>query len=101
MTTGKPHFNNHPLIKEQMGKYAVVSCYNNLPIGGGSHTLVRLNLFKLAKKAKGLDDFMNNLLPEGVKAGAEVINKRAEFLVEQTNFFSNRFFSGRRTYRFR
>jgi YjjI family glycine radical enzyme len=43
--TGKPHFVNHPLMVRDLGEeYAAVSCYNSLRIGGGSHTLNRLNL---------------------------------------------------------
>ncbi|MEQ1703830.1 MAG: glycyl radical enzyme domain-containing protein, partial [Ilumatobacteraceae bacterium] len=43
--TGKPHFVNHPMMVGDHGeRYAAVSCYNSLRIGGGAHTLVRLNL---------------------------------------------------------
>ena len=41
----KPHFVNHPMMVADHGeRYAAVSCYNSLKIGGGAHTLVRLNL---------------------------------------------------------
>ena len=47
--TGKPHFVNHPMMVGDHGeRYAAVSCYNSLKIGGGAHTLVRLNLKEAA-----------------------------------------------------
>ncbi len=34
--TGKPHFVNHPMMVADHGeRYAAVSCYNSLKIGGG------------------------------------------------------------------
>jgi YjjI family glycine radical enzyme len=47
--TGKPHFVNHPMMVADHGEhYAAVSCYNSLKIGGGAHTLVRMNLKEVA-----------------------------------------------------
>ncbi len=55
---GKPYFVNHKEIIKQLGEdYGIASCYNTLLIGGGSYTLVRLNLMKLAKKAASLQEF--------------------------------------------
>jgi YjjI family glycine radical enzyme len=51
---GKPHFVNHPLMVSDLGPaYGVVSCYNSLRAGGGSHTLVRLNLREVALRHHG------------------------------------------------
>jgi YjjI family glycine radical enzyme len=53
--TGKPHFVNHPMMVGDHGeRYASVSCYNSLKIGGGAHTLFRLNLKEVALYAARL-----------------------------------------------
>lgn len=91
LTTGKPHFHNHQLIKEQVGDYGIVSCYNNLKIGGGSHTLIRINLLKLAREAQDLEDFLKNKLKEIAKSAVEMVNARARFLVEEVKYFQTDF----------
>ncbi|QNO13789.1 YjjI family glycine radical enzyme [Alkalicella caledoniensis] len=91
LTTGKPHFHNNKMICEQVGNYGVVSCYNSLKIGGGSHTLIRINLLRLAKEAINLDDFLNNKLKEIAKASVDMANARAKFLVEDVKFYENDF----------
>jgi len=54
--TAKPHFVNHPMMVSDLGiDYGVVSCYNSLKKGGGSHTLVRLNLKEAALNHTGHD----------------------------------------------
>ena len=62
--TAKPHFVNHPMMVGDHGEdYAAVSCYNSLKIGGGSHTLVRLNLKEAALRHEGgLDGFLEDAL---------------------------------------
>ena len=51
---GQPHFVNHPMMVADLGpSYGVASCYNSLRVGGGSHTLVRLNLAELATQHSG------------------------------------------------
>ncbi|SET09577.1 YjjI family glycine radical enzyme [Anaerobranca gottschalkii] len=91
LITGKPHFHNHQLISEQVGNYGIVSCYNNLKIGGGSHTLVRINLLKLAREAKDLEDFLNSKLKDIAKSAVEMVNARARFLVEEVKYFETDF----------
>jgi YjjI family glycine radical enzyme len=50
----QPHLVNHPMMVADLGeRYGVVSCYNSLPVGGGSHTLVRLNLQEVAHRHAG------------------------------------------------
>ena len=63
--TGKPHFVNHPMMVRDHGEqYAAVSCYNSLKIGGGAHTLVRVNLKEVALRHTGsVDDFLASTLP--------------------------------------
>lgn len=87
LETGKPHFHNHEMILEQVGDYGVVSCYNSLRIGGGSHTLIRINLLRLAKEAVDYQDFKNNKLKDIAQRAVEIANARAKFLVEDVDFF--------------
>lgn len=92
LLTAKPSFANHEMFIEDFGeRYAIASCYNGLPIGGGSFTLVRLNLAYLAKKAKNKEEFMNNLLPNVVKAMAGYMDERVRFIVEESGFFESSF----------
>ena len=88
---GKPHFVNHPMMVGDLGdRYAAVSCYNSLPIGGGSHTLVRLNLLEVARRHNGpLDDFFAETLPRYVELTAELIEARIRSLVEHARFFEH------------
>ncbi|MFQ3547952.1 MAG: glycyl radical enzyme domain-containing protein, partial [Termitinemataceae bacterium] len=63
LEVAKPSFANHPLFAREFtalgfDDYAIASCYNGLPIGGGSCTLVRLNLARLASLAKSLDHLL-------------------------------------------
>ncbi|MBF0207988.1 MAG: YjjI family glycine radical enzyme [Oligoflexia bacterium] len=93
LVTNKPYFANHQMLKKiyKSDAYGVASCYNTLPIGGGAHTLVRINLKLLAQRACDLSDFMNNLLPSTVTALAEIISARIRFLVEESHFFQTSF----------
>ncbi|MDO6354696.1 YjjI family glycine radical enzyme [Caloramator sp. CAR-1] len=92
LDTAKPSFANHDMFIKDLGeKYAIASCYNGLPIGGGSYTLVRLNLAYLAKKAKDEFDFLDNILPYAVDVMANYMDERIRFLVEESNFFQSSF----------
>jgi YjjI family glycine radical enzyme len=87
--TGKPHFVNHPMMVADHGEqYAAVSCYNSLKIGGGAHTLVRLNLKEVALRHSGTsDDFLATTLPHYVELTAELAEARVRALVERSGFF--------------
>src|SRR6056297_1974943 len=87
--TGKPHFVNHPMMVGDHGeRYAAVSCYNSLKIGGGAHTLVRLNLKEVALLHAGTaDEFLADVLPHYVELTAELAEARVRSLVEQQRFF--------------
>jgi len=91
--TGKPHFVNHPLMVRDLGEdYAAVSCYNSLKIGGGSHTLVRLNLKEVALRHQGdLETFFAETLPHYAELTAEVIEARIRYLVEHARFYDHDF----------
>ena len=87
--TGKPHFVNHPMMVGDHGeRYAAVSCYNSLKIGGGAHTLVRLNLKEVALRHSGTaDEFLATTLPHYVELTAELAEARIRSLVEEQHFF--------------
>jgi YjjI family glycine radical enzyme len=89
----KPHFVNHPMMVRDLGEdYAVVSCYNSLKVGGGSHTLVRLNLKEAAARHTGTArEFLVTTLPHYVRLEAEVIAARIRYLVEEAKFFEHSF----------
>ncbi|HAP78540.1 MAG TPA: YjjI family glycine radical enzyme [Acidimicrobiaceae bacterium] len=87
--TGKPHFVNHPMMVADHGeRYAAVSCYNSLKIGGGAHTLVRLNLKEAALRFSGRSEqFLAAALPHWVELTAELAEARIRSLVEGQGFF--------------
>lgn len=87
--TGKPHFANHPMMVADLGdRYAVVSCYNSLKVGGGAHTLVRLDLREAARRHPGgVDAFLSLTLPHYVELTAELAEARVRSLVEEQRFF--------------
>jgi YjjI family glycine radical enzyme len=92
LITAKPSFANHEMFSEEFNNnYAIVSCYNGLTIGGGSYTLVRLNLAGLAKKAKNEEDFMSEVLPDAVKRMTGYMDERVKFIVEESGFFDHHF----------
>jgi YjjI family glycine radical enzyme len=88
---GKPHFVNHAMMTADLGtEYGVVSCYNSLRIGGGSHTLNRLNLAESARRSSGgVDAYLSTTLPEHVALTAELMAARITSLVEQSQFFGH------------
>ncbi len=92
LETGKPYFANHEALAGIHGEgYGIASCYNTLPIGGGSHTLVRMNLKQVASRSTSVDDFLGHQLPESIACLCEVINARARFVVETARFFEASF----------
>jgi YjjI family glycine radical enzyme len=92
LTASKPYFINHSIISKELGEdYGVSSCYNTLKVGGGSFTLVRLNLKELANTSKNKNDFFDCKLPEAAHHLCELINARAKFIVEESNFFESCF----------
>lgn len=89
---GNPAICNNQAHKDTYeGGYGVSSCYNILPIGGGSYTLSRIVLPRLAKMSKGIDDFLENVLPDACETLAEYMASRVKFLVEKSGFFETDF----------
>lgn len=89
--SAQPHFVNHPMMVADHGeRYASVSCYNSLKVGGGSHTLVRLNLKEVVLgHSGGIEAFLADTLPKYVELTAELIEARVRYLVEQARFFEH------------
>ena len=86
----KPHFVNDPMMRADLGSYGVASCYNSLLVGGGSHTLVRLNLAEVAHQHHGdRRSFLDSTLPRYVELTAELIEARVRHLVEDARFFEH------------
>lgn len=85
----KPHIANYPIHANVYGdkKFGIVSCYNSLPLAGGSNTLVRMNLKEVALKSNDRVDFLNQVLPSFCKVMFELIDERSRFLHEESNFF--------------
>lgn len=92
LSCAKPSFANHEMFSEDLGEnYAIASCYNGLNIGGGSYTLVRVVLARLADMAYNEDHFMNVLLPDAIDATLDYMDKRVNFIVNESNFFESNF----------
>ncbi len=73
------------------GGYGISSCYNILPLAGGSYTLTRVTLTKLAMETDDIDKFLNDVLPECLSCIADYENERIRFLVKKSNFFQSSF----------
>lgn len=91
LVTAKPSFANHEMFTEDLGNYGIVSCYNGLKIGGGSHTLVRMRLDYLAKKATSVEHYLDSLLPQAAAVMLAYMDERIRFLVEESGFFKHHF----------
>ncbi|KAB0301801.1 YjjI family glycine radical enzyme [Vibrio fortis] len=85
----KPHIANYPAHVSAYGdkRFGIVSCYNSLPLAGGSNTLVRMNLKEVALKSKGGADFLQKVLPTYANIMVELMDARSRFLHEESNFF--------------
>ena len=88
---GKPHFINDVMMQSDLGaNYAAVSCYNSLKVGGGSHTLVRVNLKATVEAGEGgIEAFFESTLPYYLDLTAELMESRILYLVEESGFFES------------
>lgn len=87
----QPHFVQQEMMVADHGEgYAAVSCYNSLKIGGGSHTLVRLNLAEAVARHDGSTEaFFAQALPRYVAWTAELMEARIRHLVEHAGWFEH------------
>lgn len=85
----KPHIANYPMHAASYGdkQFGIVSCYNSLPLAGGSNTLVRMNLKLLAQEATDKHDFLDRVLPHYSALMIELMDARSAHLHEKSNFF--------------
>ncbi|MCE5208757.1 MAG: YjjI family glycine radical enzyme [Chloroflexi bacterium] len=90
----KPYFLNHARMVQDWGdNYVIASCYNAMRPGGGIHTLVRLNLKRLASQTRaGLEAFLDEVIPQAARLQAEVIESRIRYLVEEVGWFEKDIF---------
>tara|TARA_Y100001956_G_scaffold82798_1_gene105695 strand:+ start:974 stop:2515 length:1542 start_codon:yes stop_codon:yes gene_type:complete len=85
----KPHIANYPMHAAAYGdkQFGIVSCYNSLPLAGGSNTLVRMNLKEVALLAKDSTDFIDYILPSYSHLMIALMDARSGHLHEKSNFF--------------
>src|SRR3990172_10863116 len=89
----KQNIANDPLIRRDFPEgYGVVSCYNTLPLGGGSHTLTRLNLKVSGAHHHGsIERYLTETLPAHIELTFEVMEARVRYLVEEAKFYEHSF----------
>ncbi|MEG1720472.1 MAG: YjjI family glycine radical enzyme [Pseudoflavonifractor sp.] len=88
----KPSFADHKTYSQQYtGDYGIASCYNALPIGGGSYSLTRMLLKNVAVDAHDKQDFFARSLPHAVAVMCEFMDSKVKFLVEEASFFRSNF----------
>ena len=90
--SAKPSFANHAMFSSELtSNYVIASCYNGLPLGGGSYTLCRMILGNIAKRSENIRDFMENQLPYVMNIMARYMDERIRFEVCESGFFENNF----------
>jgi YjjI family glycine radical enzyme len=91
VSCSKPHIANHPLHAGTFDArgYGIVSCYNALPLAGGSSTLTRVNLKEVALRAESEADFFADKLPHYLELNFRLAESRIDFLYNQSNFFNS------------
>jgi YjjI family glycine radical enzyme len=87
----KPHIANHPVHKATFDDrgYGIVSCYNALPVAGGSSTLTRINLKALAELSDDEAHFFDDVLPRYMDLNFRLTEARISYLFEQSGFFNS------------
>lgn len=91
LTCANPAIANHKAHKSTYWDYGVSSCYNVLPIRGGSYILSRVVLPRLAEMAESTDHFLKEVLPEALQGLGEYMDERIRFLVEESGYFESSF----------
>lgn len=91
LCVANPAICNDVLNRSTYDRYGISSCYNILPIAGGSYTLTRLVLPKLAALTDDKEHFLKQLLPEAMRCMADYMSARIRFIVEESGFFESHF----------
>ena len=87
----KPHIANHPLHRAAFDArgYAIVSCYNALPLAGGASTLTRINLREVALRSRDATHFLTEVLPHYAELAFRLMQARIDHLYERSGFFDS------------
>ena len=87
----KPHVANHPIHADTFDErgYGIVSCYNALPVAGGSSTLTRINMGKVAELSADETDFFETQLPKAIDQNFRLTQTRVDYLYDQSGFFNS------------
>ncbi len=87
----KPHIANHRVHADTFDErgYGIVSCYNALPVAGGSSTLTRINLKAVALVSDNEAHFFEEILPYYMDLNFRLTEKRIDYLFNQSNFFDS------------
>lgn len=91
LCVANPAICNDVLNRNTYDRYGISSCYNILPIAGGSYTLTRLVLPKLAALTDDKEHFLKQQLPEAMRCMADYMSARIRFIVEESGFFESHF----------
>jgi YjjI family glycine radical enzyme len=93
LACAKPSFCDHQQYIADFGTedYAIASCYNGFPIGGGGYTLIRLLLSHVAATASSVEDFFQHSLPEAAGQILHIIDVRSRFIRNDCAFFQSSF----------
>lgn len=91
LNCANPAIANHKAHKDTYWDYGISSCYNVLPLRGGSYILSRVVIPRLAKMAESTEQFLNGILPEALQGLGEYMDERIRFLVEESGFFQSSF----------
>lgn len=91
LSCANPAIANHEAHKDTYWDYGISSCYNILPLRGGSYILSRIVLPRLAGMAESREHFLQELLPEALQGLGEYMDERIRFLVEKSGFFEGSF----------
>lgn len=92
LKTAKPSFANDVDISKVWGSdYGIASCMNLLKIAGGGYTLARIKLHEAANQANSVEDFKERVLPYYMRLLLEFIDRRIQFMSEESVFFETNF----------
>jgi len=87
LIAAKPSIANDRKYFNDMGDYAIVSCYNALRLGGGGYTLPRLRYGTIAASCNSLDEMLNDVMPKVIESQLSMMDKKIRFTVEEVPFF--------------
>jgi YjjI family glycine radical enzyme len=87
----KPHIANHVVHAGAFDErgYGIVSCYNVLPLAGGSSTLTRVNLKEVARRADDEAHFFEQVLPHYLELNFRLTQARIDYLFDESGFFDS------------